>query len=234
VLGEAVAGTVGSAAALMAYAVRAPSSSLFGPSVYRGYPGRRSLALTFDDGPSEGTPEILSILSEFKLPATFFQCGANIRRLPSIARDVLSERHEIGNHTQTHPNLCFHSPKAVADELRQAQATIEDTLQHTPRLMRAPFGVRWFGFREAQRQLGLLGVMWTVIGNDWKLEPADIAERLLRGASNGAIFCLHDGRELQPVSRTSATAQALRIAIPKLLDRGFQFETVNSILCSRN
>ncbi len=218
----------------MAYAVRAPSSTLFGPSVYRGYPGRRSLALTFDDGPSEGTPEILSILSEFKLPATFFQCGANVRRLPAVARDVMAEGHEIGNHTETHPNLCFHAPHTVAAELGRAQATIEDTLQLSPRFMRAPFGVRWFGFREAQRRLNLLGVMWTVIGNDWKLGAAGIAGRLLRGASNGAIFCLHDGRELQPMPSKSATAQALRIAIPQLLDRGFQFETVNSILCSRN
>lgn len=225
---------MGGATALMAYAVRAPSSSLFGPSVYRGYPGRRSLALTFDDGPSESTPEILSILESYNVKATFFQCGANVRRLPSIAREVLAHGHEIGNHTERHPNLCFRSPKEVADEFGKAQFTIENTLQHSPRLMRAPFGVRWFGFREAQLRLNLLGVMWTVIGNDWKLGPTQIAARLRQGASNGAIFCLHDGRELRSVTRNLATTEALRIIVPELLDRGFRFETVNRILCSTN
>jgi len=234
VLGEAVIGSVGSAVALMTYAVRAPSSCLFGPSIYRGYPGRRSIALTFDDGPSEGTPEILSVLSSLNVKATFFQCGANVRRLPQIAREVLAREHSIGNHTQTHPNLCFHSPSRVAEEFAQAQLTIEDTLQYSPHLMRAPFGARWFGFREAQQRLNLLGVMWTVIGNDWKLGSRDIAARLRHGAVNGAIFCLHDGRELRSVDQNHVTAGALRLIIPELRDRGFEFETVDSILCSRN
>ena len=233
-LGEAVIGSVGSAAALMAYAVRAPSSSVFGPSVYRGYPGRRTIALTFDDGPSESTPEILSVLSSFNVKATFFQCGANVRRLPEIAREVLAREHSIGNHTETHPNLCFHSPNRVKKEFAQAQVSIEDTLQYSPRLMRAPFGVRWFGFREAQQRLDLLGVMWTVIGNDWKLGSLDIAARLRQGAVNGAIFCLHDGNELRSVHQNYATAGALRLIIPELRDRGFEFETVDRILCPKN
>jgi len=234
VLGEAVAGLMGSAAAFMAYAVRAPNSSLFGPSVYRGDPTRRSLALTFDDGPSESTPQVLSILRLYGVRATFFQCGANIRRLPAIARAVLDQGNEIGNHSDTHPNLCFHSPAYIAEEFRRAQLTIEDTLLRSPTLMRAPFGARWFGFREVQQQLSLLGVMWTVIGKDWKLGASEIAQRLIHGASNGAIFCLHDGRELQSTPDISAMAQALHIAIPQLLDLGFHFETVNCILCPKN
>jgi len=233
-LGEAVTGFVGSIAALMAYAVRAPSSSLLAPSVYRGCRGRRLIALTFDDGPSEGTAEILSVLHRYQVRATFFQCGANIRRLPSVAREVIAQGHEIGNHTQTHPNLCFHSARAIVEQFGQAQRTIEDVLGQSPSLLRAPFGARWFGFRQAQTQLNLLGVMWTTIGNDWKLPASRISARLLRGALNGAIFCLHDGRQLQPRPDVSATAEALRIVIPQLLEQGFRFETVNRILCPKN
>jgi peptidoglycan/xylan/chitin deacetylase (PgdA/CDA1 family) len=233
-LGEAVAGSMGGAAALMAYAVRGPSSSLLGPSVYRGEATRRSIALTFDDGPSEGTPEILDILREHNIPGTFFQCGANIRRVPAIARSVAESGHEIGNHTDTHPKLCFRSPGDIEREFSMAQRTIEDTVGRSPALMRAPFGVRWFGFRQAQEHLNLLGVMWTVIAKDWKLAAHEIAARLTGGARNGGILCLHDGRELAVRPDTHHTAEALRIAIPALLEQGFRFETVSQILCPKN
>jgi len=56
--------------------------------------------------------------------------------------------------------------------------------------MRAPYGVRWFGFREVQRRLGLLGVMWSVIGRDWKLPAAAVAERVLsRACDGGSSVC---------------------------------------------
>ena len=234
VLGEAVASSVGGAAALMAYAVRGPSSSLFGPSVYRGVRQRRALALTFDDGPSESTPEILRILAEYKIHATFFQCGANIRRLPDVARAVAESGHEIGNHSDTHPHLFFRSTETIRNEFARAQDTIEDTLGIAPALMRPPFGVRWFGFRAAQQNLHLLGVMWTVIGKDWKLDARAIAGRLLRGARNGAILCVHDGRELARRPDISPTIEALRRTLPELLERGYRFETVSQILCPKN
>lgn len=218
----------------MAYAVRGPSSSLLGPSVYQGISTRKAVALTFDDGPSEGTPEILEILESYRIPATFFQCGANIRRVSEIAQAVVSAGHEIGNHSEHHRNLCFHSAEVIKKEFSAAQATIQQFLGQSPAYLRAPFGVRWFGFRNVQRQLHLTGVMWTVIGKDWKLPGEEVAVRLLRGAKNGAIFCLHDGRELASCPDIKSTAEALRIVIPALLEQGFQFETVSQILCPTN
>src|SRR5204863_5251881 len=75
------------ASSFLAWAVRGRSASVFGRSVWRGPRDRRALALTFDDGPGEGTPEILTILDKHKVHATFFQCGANVDRLPGIARE---------------------------------------------------------------------------------------------------------------------------------------------------
>jgi peptidoglycan/xylan/chitin deacetylase (PgdA/CDA1 family) len=195
---------------------------------------RRALALTFDDGPSESTEAVLEILQQQQVSATFFQCGMNIRRLPSMARAVQAAGHEIGNHTDSHRRLDFASRRTIEDEFGRAQTTIGEVLGVRPRLMRPPFGIRWFGFREMQRKLDLLGVMWTVIGLDWKLDSRAIAARLLRGASNGAILCLHDGRELQARPDLTQTLRALRETIPALQDRGFHFETVTEILCPNN
>jgi peptidoglycan/xylan/chitin deacetylase (PgdA/CDA1 family) len=218
----------------MAYAVRGRSSSLLAPSVYRGSRARRSIALTFDDGPSEGTSRLLEILNRFGARATFFVCGMNVKRLPAVARAVASAGHELGNHTYSHPALYLRSRRFISGELGAAQSVIAETTGTTPVLFRAPFGVRWFGLGEAQRRLNLLGVMWTVIGLDWKLTADRIARRVLAGAGNGGIICLHDGRGVQANPDVDATLEAVGRLIPVLQSRGFAFETVSQILCPTN
>jgi len=219
------------ATAALAYAVRGRSATLLADSVYHGVRSRPAIALTFDDGPSESTPALLEVLDRLKVPATFFQCGANVRRLPGISRQVLAAGHEIGNHSDTHPYFCLRSPAMMRRELARAQAAIEEATGVRPRFFRAPYGVRWFGLRAVQRQLDLLGVMWTSIGVDWKLPSDRIVTRLLRGAGNGAIFCLHDGRLLQPRPDIRPTLDAARLVVPALIDRGFHFEKISDILC---
>jgi peptidoglycan/xylan/chitin deacetylase (PgdA/CDA1 family) len=225
------AAAVCASAGVLAYAVRAPSSTLLAPSVHKGTDTRRAIALTFDDGPSESTPELLDILDRHHVPATFFQCGVNVRRLPQVSREVAARGHEIGNHTDTHPKLYFQSTRFIYDELARAQETIEQASGVRPRLFRAPYGARWFGLREVQHRLGLLGVMWTTLALDWKWPERRVIPRLLNGSGNGAIFCLHDGRELESRPNIRATLGALRAVLPKLMEQGFHFEKVTDILC---
>jgi peptidoglycan/xylan/chitin deacetylase (PgdA/CDA1 family) len=225
------AAAVCASAGVLAYAVRAPSSTLLAPSVYKGTDTRRAIALTFDDGPSESTPELLEILDRHHVPATFFQCGVNVRRLPQVSREVAARGHEIGNHTDTHPKLYFQSTRFIYDELARAQEAIEQTSGVQPRLFRAPYGARWFGLRGVQHRLGLLGVMWTTLALDWKWPERRVIPRLLNGSANGAIFCLHDGRGLESRPDIRATLGALRTVLPKLMEQGFHFEKVTDILC---
>ena len=220
--------------ALMAYGVRGLSATLFAPSVYRGARSRRSVALTFDDGPSESTPELLEVLSVHRISATFFQCGLNVLRLPDVAREVLRCGHEIGNHSHTHPRFYFRQSAFIQGELSRAQDAISNITGFSPSLYRAPFGVRWPGMREAQKRLNLLGVMWTVIGRDWKLEAPAIVRRVLSAAGNGAIVCLHDGRELEVRPAIETTIEAVRRLIPVLKADGYRFETVSQLICPMN
>ena len=221
----------GAAAGLLGYAVRGRSAALLAPSVYRGSSREPKLALTFDDGPSEATPDILNLLDEYGVKATFFQIGANVRRLPEFAREVAGRGHEIGNHSDTHPLFVFRNPQFIHGELARAQETISEVTGQQPGFLRVPYGARWFGLREAQRRLSLLGVMWTVIGCDWKLPARRIADRILRGADNGGILCLHDGRELERAPEAGETVESLRQILPPLLARGFQFVTIGSLVC---
>jgi peptidoglycan-N-acetylglucosamine deacetylase len=232
-----VSGGLAGAAGFLAWAVRGRSSAVFAPSVWRGPRDRPAIALTFDDGPSEGTPELLRVLESCRVPATFFQVGANVDRLPEIARAVRTAGHEIGNHSYTHPLFCFRSAAFMERELLRAQETVEKHTGAAPIWFRAPFGVRWFGLRRAQRRAGVRGVMWTAIGYDWSRKADAVVSRLARGAANGAILCLHDGRELCAKPDIGVTVEAVRRLVPLLVDRGYTFETVSRLLCptkSRN
>jgi peptidoglycan-N-acetylglucosamine deacetylase len=230
---EAIGGLAAAAGGL-AYAVRSPRSSLLAPSVYRGRTLRKSIAITFDDGPSESTPRLLELLEKYGARATFFQCGANVRRLPDVCRAVLAAGHEIGNHTYSHPLLQFKSSEFMYSEIREAQSAIIETAGVAPSLFRAPFGVRWFGLGDAQRRLELTGVMWSVIGLDWKLPAGAVMSRLLRATRPGAIVCLHDGRMTLQNPDISVTLVTIRDILPIWAEQGYQFETVSQILCKTN
>ncbi|MEO8592196.1 MAG: polysaccharide deacetylase family protein [Candidatus Solibacter sp.] len=223
----------GAASALLAWAVRGRSAQVFGHSIWHGPRDRRTLALTFDDGPSEGTPELLEVLAQYQVPATFFQCGANVDRVPAIAREVAARGHEIGNHTYSHPYLFLRTPGAIEEELRRAQETIERHASTTPGWFRAPYGARWFGLSRAQRKLHLTGVMWSTIGYDWSLRTEEVVERLVAGAANGAILCLHDGRELCERPDIRVTVETVRRVIPALLERRYKFETIGRLICPK-
>jgi len=231
---ELIGGAACAGAGLVSYGIAGRRSQLFGPSVYRGPADRPALALTFDDGPSESTPRLLELLERHGARATFFQCGLNVERLPRVAGEVARAGHEIGNHSHSHPAFCFRPRRFIYDELRRAQETITEATGSRPVLFRAPYGIRWFGLREAQSRLKLLGVSWTVIGWDWKLPAPRILARLRRGARNGAIFCLHDGRDVQRNPDIRETLEAVGRLIPELRAGGFHFETVSELICPKN
>lgn len=219
-----------SAAGLMTYAVRARSAALIAPSVYRGDAARKQIALTFDDGPSLSTPALLEVLSEHDVKATFFMCGRNVRRFPEIARDVVDAGHELGNHTESHSYLHFRSSEQIYRELAMAQQSIRTVTGVRPRWFRAPYGVRWFGLRGAQRRLGLTGVTWTTMGRDWKWSSCRIARLMLTRARNGAIYCLHDGRGTAATPDIRPTIEAVEAVIPRLKAEGYEFVTLTEML----
>lgn len=220
------------------YAIQRRSLWMLAPSIHHGPGERRSIALTFDDGPSPGTAALLDYLQSEKVHATFFQCGENVLRHRETARAVHLAGHEVGNHTFSHPRLCprsgwppnLLSPFTVYEQFARAQAVIETEVGVSPRVLRAPYGLRWFGMRTVQRRFSLKGIMWTVIGRDWVLNAPAIVERVLEGATPGGIICLHDGRENQPNPDISQTLAAIRHIVPLLRNQGYTFETVSDLL----
>lgn len=196
------------------------------------------MALTFDDGPSGGTPELLDYLREQGVRATFFVCGVNVRRRPETARAAVAGGHELANHTWSHRRLCprpgwrinLLRPAAVFDEIGRAQAELFTATGVWPRLVRAPYGLRWWGMRRAQRRFGLLHVLWTTIGHDWEWDAEQVAAHVLRTARPGGIVCLHDGRDTRGDADITVTLAAVRRIVPELKRLGYSFETVSELL----
>ena len=237
VLYSSLVALVSTCFAVLLYGVHGRAAQVFGRSIFQGVsanPGtERRIALTFDDGPSEQTRDVLDYLKQEGVTATFFLVGANVRRLPEIAHAVAADGHELGNHTETHVRLCprlgwkmnLQGPRVIMRELALAQEAIVAATGVRPRLFRAPYGMRWFGLRRAQRLLGLTGVMWTVIGHDWEWTAKRIAAHVLAKAAPGGIICLHDGRDTRTHVDLREMLAALRQIVPELKRQGYTFET---------
>jgi peptidoglycan/xylan/chitin deacetylase (PgdA/CDA1 family) len=235
--------TIGLAIGLLAglgvlvwYLVAAPLSQWLGPTIARGPREITAVALTFDDGPGPETPRVLDSLQSAGVRATFFLCGINVERYPEVARRIIADGHEIGNHTYSHLRLLGRSPGRIALEIDRAQSVIEHHTGRRPHLFRPPYGLRWFGLFPILARQKMRAVMWSVNSFDWCAPSKKITESVLRRASPGAIILLHDGVPPQESGNRQATAAALpdilreltsryRLVTISELDRGSELES---------
>lgn len=206
ILGAAGLGAVGLAGAALALDACGTSEPRFARRVItpadqerRGNPGRGDfgtlpitwsvrtsapvLALTFDDGPDPAfTPRVLDALRRHGARATFFMMGWNCARHPDLARRVLAEGHEIGNHTWTHQDLAHLDPSAALDEIRRGREAIETVTGAEVTLFRPPRGeLTGVALRYAAEQRQRI-LMWTRNGGLRDLTTPDVVAADLVGA----------------------------------------------------
>jgi cellulose synthase/poly-beta-1,6-N-acetylglucosamine synthase-like glycosyltransferase/peptidoglycan/xylan/chitin deacetylase (PgdA/CDA1 family) len=199
----------------------------------------KKLALTFDDGPDpQWTPEILDILKAKHVPATFFVIGANMEAHPGLVQRILSEGHEVGNHTYTHPNLADTPPAAVRLELNATQRLFEALTGRSMRLLRPPYlgdaeptdAEEIVPIEEAQK-LGYITVGTHVDTLDWKMLPVDQMMNLVqKEVANpnddlrGNIILLHDSG-----GDRSQTVKLLPVLIDTMRAKGYSFVPVSEL-----
>lgn len=201
----------------LTYAVR---SQILGRTFWHGDRNSNSVAITFDDGPSADTLDILNILRRENLKATFFLVGKRVEQYPEIARRIVEDGHEVGNHSYSHPIYLFCSNDRTFRELERAQHCIKDATGVEPRVARPPCGVRTPSYFAASRDLKLKTIQWSDAGFDWKNIPSQrIAKNILRNVQNGSIILLHDGDETGDDHRRRTT-EALPILLAGLREKG--------------
>lgn len=200
--------------------------------ITHGNPNLPEVALTFDDGPSQYTPQILAILKRYGVRATFFSIGQNIAQFPTYLQQNLAERNAVENHTFTHLHLTNLPFATIYQELSNTQNAVLRETGTRPTVFRPPYGEYNADVVAAANQLGLAVVTWDVDANDW-ITPqpsADmIASRILNAAGNGAIFLLHEGG-----GNRANTVAALPAIITGLQARGLTLVTIPQMLAGLN
>lgn len=195
------------------------------------------IALTFDDGPSVWTESILDTLGRYRVPATFFVVGSVARNGQHLLERMAREGHEIGNHSWSHPWLARDcDDEQVREELELTNLELETLVGIRPRLFRAP---RYNVDERVERvaaDLGLTHVRGDVRPPDWRrqqLSSGVIATLVLQQAAANMIVGLHDGippRRTNDGESRRATADAVAIMVPRLLDRGFECVAASTLV----
>lgn len=183
------------------------------------------LALTFDDGPHpELTPRLLDILRAEGVRATFYVIGRNVETYPEIARRIVSEGHEIANHTWSHPALPSVGAARLNKEIASTTEIIQRVTGRRPTNMRPPYGAINDRVRQSMfKDHGLDVIMWSVDPLDWRRPGASVVrQRLVDGATPGGILLAHD---IHP-----GTIEAMPGTIRDLKAKGYGFATVSQLL----
>jgi peptidoglycan/xylan/chitin deacetylase (PgdA/CDA1 family) len=184
------------------------------------------IALTFDDGPWPGiTDRIVGELQKREIPATFFMLGERVEAAPTLAREVLSRGHEIGNHTFSHAKLSSLPRARVEEEVQRCLDALAHHVNYRPVWFRPPYGALRKDQAELIASKGMGIVYWSVDTRDWSQPGIEhIINVVLKETAPGSIVLLHDLHR--------QTADALPRILDGLVTRGFEFATVSGLLGS--
>jgi len=185
--------------------------------------GPMTIALTIDDGPSPVyTPQILKILARYNVTASFSMVGENVTYYPGVAKDVADAGHVIVNHTWDHSDLALMTAAQARTEIARATDAIHTAVGRRPTVFRAPYGAWSKATLEYCRSEKLMPLDWSVDPRDWARPGVrEIVSNIMKNTQTGSIILEHDGG-----GDRAETVAALKIVIPRLLDKGYRFRAV--------
>ncbi len=181
----------------------------------------KEVALTFDDAPSTFTGEVLEILANYEVPATFFLVGSQVEKYPQIARQIVAAGHEIGNHSFSHCWSQDDTVEVLVEDIERAEKVIYQVTGQIPLYFRPPGGMVNEVVKEACGRTGYSIVLWWVDSRDWLLTEEEILEKTKKEAKDGAIILFHN----LPV-----TVKVLPRVIEYLRGEGYELVTVSQLL----
>lgn len=195
-----------------------------------GPASKREVALTFDDAPDANfTPQVLDVLKQEGVKATFFLVGNRIEAHPEIVRRMVQEGHVIGNHSYDHANLPKLTDAEFRDQIVKTDKLIREFTGNAPTYVRPPYGnvnegqIQWLASQHKKI------VNWNVDSLDWKgLSAEQVESNILAQVRPGSIILQHaaggTGEDL------SGTVNALPHVIQKLRAEGLKLVTISELL----
>lgn len=157
-------------------------------------PASDNIALTFDDGPTEYTAEILDLLKKFNRKATFFLIGRQVEKYPGLVQRILAEGHTVGNHTWSHSKTTgFMNAREMEAEIRAGDQAIQAATSRNVKFYRPPFGVTNPSVKKAVQETGHTVMGWSIRSLDTVIpDEKRILDRILRRLKPGKVILLHD------------------------------------------
>ncbi|BAZ08502.1 polysaccharide deacetylase [Calothrix sp. NIES-4071] len=187
------------------------------------------VALTFDDGPwHNSTEQVLKILRQNHIKATFFMIGQNVKAYPQQAKNVLAEGHAIGNHTWHHWYMHM-NPQLAASEIESTADIIYQTTGAKTTLFRPPGGILNNGLVEYAKNQNHSTILWSADSEDYRIPSVSTLIKRATKVAPGGIVLMHDGG-----GNRSHTVTALPQIISKLRQQGYKFVTVPELLEMQN
>ncbi|EJR80226.1 peptidoglycan-N-acetylglucosamine deacetylase [Bacillus cereus] len=196
------------------------------PNFYNGTE-RKVAYLTFDDGPGKHTAELLKILKETEIKATFFLVGTNIKLYPELVKQEYLDGHYIAMHSISHNFKKLYTNGDYVSEMEKCQRLIKNIIGRTSTLTRPPYGSKPGLNEELRNQVLASGFKvwdWTIDSFDWKYNKISIttaveqiAKNVISNATkNREVILMHD---IHPQS-----VAAVPVIIKGLQEKGYEFE----------
>lgn len=188
------------------------------------------IALTFDDAPDLlYTPQILDLLKQYNVKATFFVIGKTAENYPQILKRIVQEGHLVGNHSYNHGNTAKLSSSEFAQEIELAEEVIFKLTGFRTALFRSPYGVLNDKTIKVLADKGYKVVAWSVDSLDWKgLTAEQVVANVFSHVTKGSIILQHSAGG--PGEDLSGTVKALPQIIDELRRQGYRFVTVDQLL----
>ena len=184
------------------------------------------VALTFDDGPfPEQTEEVLDLLDNHQVKATFFLNGDPMAKHLELAKNIAERGHQIGNHSYSHEIMLFRSNAWLKHEVDDVDSLIRDAGYTKEIFFRPPFGKKFVTLPYYLSQTNRMTITWDVDADSKGGSKEEIVERVLAQTRPGSIILMH-----VLISSRKASREALPEIIEELRKRGYRFVTVETLI----
>lgn len=199
----------------------------FGGLTSRVETNEKVIALTFDDAPTQYSDEILQLLKEKEVTATFYVIGQNIEQMPEEAKRIVEAGHEIGNHSYTHKRMVLKTPSFIENEIEKTNKLIRDIGYTGEITFRPPYGKKLVLLPWYLKQQNMKSIMCDVEPDTYFAGDAKkMIQYTLEHTKPGSIILLHPfcGEQCE------ANREALPVIIDELKKDGYRFITVSELL----
>ena len=190
---------------------------------------KKQVAISFDAAwGNDDTEQLIKILKEYKVPATFFVVGAWVDKYPESVEALHKAGHQIQNHSNTHPHMPQLSREQMKSEIESCNKKIADITGIIPTLLRPPYGDYDNAFIETMQELNMYTIQWDVDSLDWKdtATPESICQRVTSKVKNGSIVLFHNDADHTP--------EALPNILKCLKDEGYEFVFISDLILKEN